>query len=933
MKEHQAYESITAPFPADEEQPYIFVSYSHRDRKRIFPILRRLYEKGWRFWYDEGLEIGDAYDEVLRAHEENCALFLLFVTSQSVDSCYINRYELPQALEFGKTILVCQLDDGAQFADFDLSACPRAGEDGIEQLLESAGCAAKGEEREARPRRILLSPAVAAKDAEYEFGRCVGGVRLLRYRGGDSVVHVPEEYPAGSGLKVLETSMTFFDQTQVTEVHFPPTLQRIGMATFGCVYDPGAVTDVYVPSSVTQFDENWCAKLSINPVQKRLTLHCAPGSAAYSVGSRCSFVTIIRDDSMAVREMSETAAKTYACASYTGERGRALADDLREKGSVVMDSAGDASGDAQRLIRGCACFIAFVDRGYLAGKGVEELRLAFALEKRISLYYLDDSVLPEDLAELSEQHSLKYDAGTEEERAVRLANWLSANSCRELSQIPDFEYIVENGGIYLTRYHGGPHAVIEPEYGGLPVTVIFPGAFKGRRDLLTIEIPEGVEEIGDEAFLGCSGLDTVYLPDSITKIGPRAFKECSSLTAVHLPEHVEALHYSVFDACRSLAAIDVPAGVRTIGNNAFDGCTGLRSLTLHEGLRELGVCMLQGCTGLYELTVPGTVEKIGRMTLSHCRGLRKVVLQEGVKEIEESAFFDSRNLEYVQIPQSVTVCPDGAFAGCSSLKVPVIPEEFLVTGWKQEEQSRQDRQREQKQQEQQGDKPGSDIGKIINPLRLAAIALDKKGRWTGEEKKAAVGRIRSQALLRHILNNTRYLDVQIAVVGQLTSQEDLGRIAQQHMDPYVRMAAVRRLESRDILRQTARGDEDADVRIEAVRRLESGADRELLLDISKRDPREGVRLAALEQLGDADVFRELLAGTPEGAKRLALIRRVQTQALLARMALEDPYTLIREAACARLEDRELLGRIAAEDREPWIRRAAAKRLKELDAEE
>ena len=68
MKEHQAYESITAPFPADEEQPYIFVSYSHRDRKRIFPILRRLYEKGWRFWYDEGLEIGDAYDEVLRAH-------------------------------------------------------------------------------------------------------------------------------------------------------------------------------------------------------------------------------------------------------------------------------------------------------------------------------------------------------------------------------------------------------------------------------------------------------------------------------------------------------------------------------------------------------------------------------------------------------------------------------------------------------------------------------------------------------------------------------------------------------------------------------------------------------------------------------------------------------------------------------------------------
>jgi hypothetical protein len=119
--------------------------------------------------------------------------------------------------------------------------------------------------------------------------------------------------------------------------------------------------------------------------------------------------------------------------------------------------------------------------------------------------------------------------------------------------------------------------VIEPEYGGLPVTVIFPGAFKGRRDLLTVEIPEGVEEIGDEAFLGCSGLDTVYLPDSITKIGPRAFKECSFLTAVRLPEHVEALHYSVFDACRSLAAIDVPVEITA----------GSRDLIRHSAMMDI----------------------------------------------------------------------------------------------------------------------------------------------------------------------------------------------------------------------------------------------------------------------------------------------------------------------------------------------------------
>lgn len=68
--------NIVAPFPADEEKPFIFISYAHADREYVFPIIKNIYEKGWYVWYDEGLEIGDNYYQTLQEHISNCSLFL-----------------------------------------------------------------------------------------------------------------------------------------------------------------------------------------------------------------------------------------------------------------------------------------------------------------------------------------------------------------------------------------------------------------------------------------------------------------------------------------------------------------------------------------------------------------------------------------------------------------------------------------------------------------------------------------------------------------------------------------------------------------------------------------------------------------------------------------------------------------------------------------
>ena len=51
--------NISAPFSADEEKPFIFISYAHADRELDFPIINNIYQKGWYVRYDEGLENGD----------------------------------------------------------------------------------------------------------------------------------------------------------------------------------------------------------------------------------------------------------------------------------------------------------------------------------------------------------------------------------------------------------------------------------------------------------------------------------------------------------------------------------------------------------------------------------------------------------------------------------------------------------------------------------------------------------------------------------------------------------------------------------------------------------------------------------------------------------------------------------------------------------
>lgn len=84
-----------------------------------------------------------------------------------------------------------------------------------------------------------------------------------------------------------------------------------------------------------------------------------------------------------------------------------------------------------------------------------------------------------------------------------------------------------------------------------------------------IRIPDGVKQIGAEAFKGNTRITGVILPSSVTVIGEDAFAGCSSLTSISGGDYLEEIRDRAFEGC-PLSTIKIPAYVKKVGLRAFD---------------------------------------------------------------------------------------------------------------------------------------------------------------------------------------------------------------------------------------------------------------------------------------------------------------------------------------------------------------------------
>ncbi|HEM4927393.1 TPA: leucine-rich repeat protein, partial [Streptococcus suis] len=216
-------------------------------------------------------------------------------------------------------------------------------------------------------------------------------------------------------------------------------------------------------------------------------------------------------------------------------------------------------------------------------------------------------------------------------------------------------------------------------------TRIVDGLFRGT-GFSEFTVPEGITEIGANAFADNGNLTTIILPSTLRTIGANAFANTSLKRIVLplgmkkipdgllqgtkveefvIPEGVEEIGDFAFADNHSLRSVVLPSSLKKIGYGAFQN-TGIESITFKDGLVEIGDRAFSN-TNLQSVLLPNSVTRLGSSAFSGISTLTSITLSEGLTEIKESTFGDT-SLERVTLPSAVTIIHDSAFSRVSTLK-------------------------------------------------------------------------------------------------------------------------------------------------------------------------------------------------------------------------------------------------------------------------
>lgn len=198
---------------------------------------------------------------------------------------------------------------------------------------------------------------------------------------------------------------------------------------------------------------------------------------------------------------------------------------------------------------------------------------------------------------------------------------------------------------------------------GSNVKVIEDDAFDGCSALKTLEIPEGVEYIGD-AFR-YTNFTEITLPSSLVGLNQDAFVWGSNdMVIVHngksysrlddelyrqfYPNDLLIYNNVVRDCWDASGEITVPDGVTEIGDYAFSFQKEITKITLPSSVRLIHDGAFNGCEKLTEIVIPEGVEELGALVFDGCRSLKKIALPDSISSIELLTFADINRKEEKQ---------------------------------------------------------------------------------------------------------------------------------------------------------------------------------------------------------------------------------------------------------------------------------------------
>ena len=211
-------------------------------------------------------------------------------------------------------------------------------------------------------------------------------------------------------------------------------------------------------------------------------------------------------------------------------------------------------------------------------------------------------------------------------------------------------------------------------------------SFPRGRHIKEYVIPEGVQQIAEEAFCNQTYIEEILFPDSTLAIEKRAFANCCSLREVYLGKNLKKIGIESF-AYTAIERFVLPPNARFVQQHTWDGKTpfyGSKLKTFElDGENEVydvidGLLYIKNSWGLRlkfcppghegHLQIPEGVSEIGACSCWGCTELTSLFVPDGVKIIGDDAFSGCTKLESVDIDGHIDSLGSWCFAGCTALK-------------------------------------------------------------------------------------------------------------------------------------------------------------------------------------------------------------------------------------------------------------------------
>ena len=199
-------------------------------------------------------------------------------------------------------------------------------------------------------------------------------------------------------------------------------------------------------------------------------------------------------------------------------------------------------------------------------------------------------------------------------------------------------------------------------------------AFSGSKNLVTVNFKPGTRKIVD-AFLADTGITDFSVPEGVEEIGKDAFSSNKQLTKLTLPSTLKTIGEGAFSNT-GLKEIVFPASMKTIPKGILDN-TQVEKIILSEGVEEIGDYAFANNSLLKSVVFPNTLKKIGRGAFKNSN-LESITLPPGIEEIADEAFSYNK-LSAVILPTHLKTLGDSAFSN-NNLKEVTLPSNLEVLG-------------------------------------------------------------------------------------------------------------------------------------------------------------------------------------------------------------------------------------------------------------